>query len=130
MRALSAELGREHAPLEFGLRITTFVRDTTEQAWADAEIRVAEMAANSDGAPQDPRRPTAVGQQRLLELAARVPPGWSVPPRTSPSRCVSIGIWGSPTSCCRIRRTCARSNARVTSYCRCSGNERTRRRGR
>ncbi|MEV6217160.1 LLM class flavin-dependent oxidoreductase [Nocardia sp. NPDC051833] len=71
LRALSAELGREHAPLEFGLRITTFVRDTTEQAWADAEARVAEMAANSGGAPQDPRRPTAVGQQRLLELAAR-----------------------------------------------------------
>ncbi|MFD5177949.1 LLM class flavin-dependent oxidoreductase [Nocardia sp. NPDC058379] len=71
LRALSAELGREHAPLEFGLRITTFVRDTTEQAWADAEARVAEMAANHGGAPQDPRRRTAVGQQRLLDLAAR-----------------------------------------------------------
>ncbi|MGV9435489.1 LLM class flavin-dependent oxidoreductase, partial [Nocardia sp. NPDC003648] len=71
LRALSAELGREHAPLEFGLRITTFVRDTTEQAWADAEARVAEMAANHVGAPQEPRRRTAVGQQRLLDLAAR-----------------------------------------------------------
>src|SRR3954466_9102756 len=41
---LQQELGREHAPLEFGLRITTFVRDTTEQAWAEAEEKVAAMA--------------------------------------------------------------------------------------
>ena len=34
LKALSQALGREHAPLEFGLRITTLVRDTTEQAWA------------------------------------------------------------------------------------------------
>ncbi|WP_278262462.1 LLM class flavin-dependent oxidoreductase [Nocardia sp. AG03] len=70
LRALSAELGREHAPLEFGLRITTFVRDTTEQAWADAEAKVAEMA-KSAGGEQNPRRRAAVGQQRLLDLAAR-----------------------------------------------------------
>ncbi|UOT01386.1 LLM class flavin-dependent oxidoreductase [Rhodococcus opacus] len=30
LRSLSEGLGRAHAPLEFGLRITTFVRDTTE----------------------------------------------------------------------------------------------------
>ncbi|MCU1642936.1 MAG: alkanesulfonate monooxygenase [Nocardia sp.] len=70
LRALSSELGREHAPLEFGLRVTTFVRDTTEQAWADAEAKVAEMA-NSEGALRDPLRSAAVGQQRLLDLAAR-----------------------------------------------------------
>lgn len=70
LRALSAELGREHAPLEFGLRVTTFVRDTTEQAWADAEAKVAEMAKNSEHAP-NPRRRAAVGQQRLLDLAER-----------------------------------------------------------
>ncbi|MFC8381191.1 LLM class flavin-dependent oxidoreductase [Nocardia sp. NPDC057272] len=70
LRALSAELGREHAPLEFGLRITTFVRDTTEQAWADAEAKVAEMAKNSQGA-SNPHRRAAVGQQRLLDLAAQ-----------------------------------------------------------
>ncbi|MFB7874451.1 LLM class flavin-dependent oxidoreductase [Nocardia sp. NPDC056064] len=69
LRALSAELGREHAPLEFGLRITTFVRDTTEQAWADAEAKVAEMAKSAGG--EQPRRRAAVGQQRLLDLAAR-----------------------------------------------------------
>ncbi|MET9489890.1 LLM class flavin-dependent oxidoreductase [Nocardia sp. NPDC006630] len=70
LRALSAELGREHPPLEFGLRITTFVRDTTEQAWADAEAKVARMAS-TEGALRDPLRSAAVGQQRLLDLAAR-----------------------------------------------------------
>ena len=37
LRTLSAELDRDLPPLEFGLRITTLVRDTTEEAWADAE---------------------------------------------------------------------------------------------
>jgi alkanesulfonate monooxygenase len=69
LRRLSDTLGREHAPLEFGLRITTLVRDTTEQAWADAEAKVASMAAGAIG--RDPLRSPAVGQQRLLDLAAR-----------------------------------------------------------
>lgn len=74
LKALSAELGREHKPLEFGLRITTFVRDTTEEAWADAEAKVAQMAAARGGADQlapNPHRRTAVGQQRLLDLATQ-----------------------------------------------------------
>lgn len=71
LRSLSEELGRAHAPLEFGLRITTFVRDTTEQAWAEAEEKVAEMAKNQVAPPQNPHRQTAVGQQRLLALATR-----------------------------------------------------------
>ncbi|MDO9458421.1 LLM class flavin-dependent oxidoreductase [Nocardioides sp.] len=70
LRALSASLGREHAPLEFGLRITTLVRDTTEEAWADAEAKVAAMAGNA-GDERDPRRAKAYGQQRLLDLATR-----------------------------------------------------------
>ena len=76
LRALSRELGREHAPLEFGLRVTTFVRDTTDEAWAEAEARVAEMAARADAgagtrAWQNPYRGEAVGQQRLFDLASR-----------------------------------------------------------
>jgi len=59
---------RELPPLEFGLRITTLIRDSTDQAWADAEAKVARMA---DAAPRDERRFKAVGQQRLLELAQR-----------------------------------------------------------
>jgi alkanesulfonate monooxygenase len=77
LKDLSEKVDREHAPLEFGLRVTTFVRDTTEQAWADAEEKVAQMAerqANNGGRPprpQNPHRRTAVGQQRLLDLADR-----------------------------------------------------------
>ncbi|MEV4805559.1 LLM class flavin-dependent oxidoreductase [Nonomuraea sp. NPDC049421] len=69
LKTLSARLGRELPPLEFGLRITTFVRDTTEQAWADAEAKVARMS--QDGTFRDPGRNPAVGQRRLLDLAAR-----------------------------------------------------------
>jgi len=71
LKGLQEELGREHAPLEYGLRVTTFVRDTTEQAWADAEAKVEELVAKSGG--QQPRHGSrkAVGQQRLLDLAAR-----------------------------------------------------------
>ncbi|MFC4006903.1 LLM class flavin-dependent oxidoreductase [Nonomuraea purpurea] len=69
LRKLSEQLGREHPPLQFGLRVTTLVRDTAEQAWADAEAKVAQMA--DGGIQRDPNRFTAVGQQRLLDLTAR-----------------------------------------------------------
>ncbi|MEU4338158.1 LLM class flavin-dependent oxidoreductase [Micromonospora lupini] len=71
LRLLGEKLGREHAPLEFGLRITTVVRDTTEQAWADAEAKVAQMAADNGPAARDRTWRAAVGQQRLLDLTAR-----------------------------------------------------------
>jgi len=82
LRALTGTLGRAHAPLEFGLRITTVVRATSDEAWRDARARVAAMAdgagvptigavhragAGSGGA----QFATAVGQQRLLDLADR-----------------------------------------------------------
>jgi alkanesulfonate monooxygenase len=71
LKALSAALGRDIPPLEFGLRITTLVRDTTEQAWADAEAKVAEMAKRSGDGWNDHRRDVAVGQKRLFDLHAR-----------------------------------------------------------
>jgi alkanesulfonate monooxygenase len=71
LKRLSDSLGREHAPLQFGLRITTLVRDTTEEAWHDAEEKVAKMAANSGDVRMTHSFRTAVGQQRLLDLAAR-----------------------------------------------------------
>lgn len=67
---LSEQLGREHPPLQFGLRVTTLVRDTTELAWADAEAKVAELARRQGGGER-PRARTAVGQQRLLDLHTR-----------------------------------------------------------
>lgn len=71
LRALSRELDRDLPPLEFGLRITTLVRDISEQAWADAEAKVAEMAKGTAGGWNDHRRAVAVGQQRLLDLQSR-----------------------------------------------------------
>jgi alkanesulfonate monooxygenase len=69
LKGLESELGREHPPLEFGLRITTLVRDTTEQAWVDAEAKVAKMAEAQGTTAGAQRRFKAVGQQRLLDLA-------------------------------------------------------------
>lgn len=71
LKTLSKTLDRDLPPLQFGLRITTFVRDTTEQAWADAEARVAQMAKAQAGGWDDHQRKAAVGQQRLLDLQAR-----------------------------------------------------------
>lgn len=72
LRTLSETVGRRHEPLEFGLRITTVVRETSEQAWHDAERKVEAMAAAGGGEVawvRDQRQ--AVGQRRLLELAER-----------------------------------------------------------
>ncbi|WP_344274664.1 LLM class flavin-dependent oxidoreductase [Streptomyces hebeiensis] len=72
LKTLSRQVGRRHKPLEFGLRITTLVRDTTEEAWRAAEQKVAKMAADSgEGATWAGNRATAVGQRRLFELAER-----------------------------------------------------------
>ena len=74
LRRLSTDLDRDLAPLEFGLRITTVVRDTTEQAWHDAEAKVAAMAqrpASLSDRRLDRHGSPAVGQQRLLDLAGR-----------------------------------------------------------
>ena len=69
LKTLSTRLDRDLPPLEFGLRITTFVRDTTEQAWADAEAKVLQMERRPTS--DQHRRSPAVGQQRLLDLQAR-----------------------------------------------------------
>ncbi|SHM34365.1 LLM class flavin-dependent oxidoreductase [Actinacidiphila paucisporea] len=71
LRTLSASLERAHAPLEFGLRITTLVRDTTEEAWHDAEAKVASMADRAADSTITRQRRQAVGQQRLHDLAER-----------------------------------------------------------
>ena len=68
LRALSRDLDRDLEPLEFGLRITTLVRDTPEEAWQAAEEKVAKLAKRD--VDRNIRR-TAVGQQRLLDLAER-----------------------------------------------------------
>jgi alkanesulfonate monooxygenase len=72
LRSLSKSLDRDLPPLEFGLRITTLVRDTTEQAWADAEEKVTQMSKKQEANRWvDQFRANAVGQQRLLDLQNR-----------------------------------------------------------
>jgi alkanesulfonate monooxygenase len=71
LKALSWRLDRDLPPLEFGLRVTTFVRDTTAQAWAEAEAKVAAMASKAGSSLDQHRRTAAVGQQRLLDLQHR-----------------------------------------------------------
>src|SRR4051794_24430549 len=71
LKALSEQVGRRHKPLEFGLRITTLVRDTTEEAWRAAEEKVAKMASGAGKTNWTGNRKTAVGQQRLFDLASR-----------------------------------------------------------
>lgn len=71
LKALSRTLDRDLPPLKFGLRITTFVRDTTEEAWRDAEAKVAEMAKQQGAGWDDHNRKVAVGQKRLLDLHER-----------------------------------------------------------
>ncbi|ANM13055.1 MULTISPECIES: LLM class flavin-dependent oxidoreductase [unclassified Rhizobium] len=71
LKGLSRDLDRDLPQLEFGLRITTLVRDTTDEAWADAEAKVAEMARSKGAGWHDHQRVLAVGQQRLLSLYER-----------------------------------------------------------
>ena len=71
LTALGHELERRHKPLEFGLRITTVVRESSDEAWRAAEQKVALMAAEADGRAWVGNGITAVGQRRLFELAAR-----------------------------------------------------------
>jgi alkanesulfonate monooxygenase len=48
LRDLEQRLGRDLPPLRFGLRVTTLVRDTTEEAWRDAEARLHALAERGD----------------------------------------------------------------------------------
>jgi alkanesulfonate monooxygenase len=70
LRELEQRLGRTHPPLEFGLRITTVVRDTTGEAWHAAESRVEQLAGRRDE-PLRGSHDGSVGQQRLRDLADR-----------------------------------------------------------
>jgi alkanesulfonate monooxygenase len=75
LRALTEKVGRAHAPLEFGLRITTVVRETSDEAWRDARARVAAMAGGAGlariGNVHRGQQGNAVGQQRLINLSDR-----------------------------------------------------------
>ena len=71
LKTLSRELDRDLPPLEFGLRVTTLVRDTSVQAWADAEERVVKMAKASGAGWNGHQFEASSGQQRLVALQSR-----------------------------------------------------------
>ena len=71
LKTLEAQADHRVKPLEFGLRITTLVRDTTEEAWRDAEAKVERFADNADMWKGNRHKGKAVGQQRLLDLQQR-----------------------------------------------------------
>ena len=71
LRQLTATSNRSLPPLQFGLRITVLIRDTSAEAWAAAEAKVETMARGAAGNWHDHRRVVAVGQQRLLDLQSR-----------------------------------------------------------
>jgi alkanesulfonate monooxygenase len=70
LNTLSEKLGREHPPLEYGLRVTTLVRDTSEEAWRDAEAKVAKLAGSAPVLALHSAA-SAEGQRRLSDLASR-----------------------------------------------------------
>ena len=69
LQALSEEVGRVHAPLEFGLRVTVVVRETSEEAWRAARNRVAGMHHESQAKVWRENHRQSVGQDRLVALA-------------------------------------------------------------
>jgi alkanesulfonate monooxygenase len=70
LKKLSANAKRDK-PLEFGLRITTVVRDTSEEAWSAAEEKVEAYAKFGEDWIAAWHTAAAVGQKRLLDLAER-----------------------------------------------------------
>lgn len=86
-------------PLEFGLRITTLVRETTEEAWHDAEAKLAGFKPDPLSAGGGLQQ-AAVGQQRLAALAER---GevldtclWTAPAHAGGGGAASTWLVGSP----------------------------------
>jgi alkanesulfonate monooxygenase len=66
VRRLAAEQGREP---RFGIRLHTITRDTSEEAWAEADRLLAGISEEQIARIQAGlRRSEAVGQQRMLDL--------------------------------------------------------------
>jgi alkanesulfonate monooxygenase len=59
-------------PLEYGLRITTVVRESSDEAWRAAEAKLSGWEGNLDRRVEANRTGSgSVGQQRLLDLKAQ-----------------------------------------------------------
>jgi alkanesulfonate monooxygenase len=68
LKQLSSGCDRER-PLEYGLRVTVVVRDTSEEAWRAAQQKLGGWEGNLDRRVEKNRTGVgSVGQQRLLDL--------------------------------------------------------------
>jgi alkanesulfonate monooxygenase len=68
---LAAACGRER-PLEFGLRVTTVVRETSDEAWRAAETKLGGWEGRLDvRVEKNVTGAGSVGQRRLRELLER-----------------------------------------------------------
>ncbi len=99
LKRLSAQCDRPR-PLEFGLRITTLVRDTTGEAWRDAEAKLDGFREGVTSRQFRASGWTPVGQQRLLELADK---GevldtclWTAPGKVGGGGAATTWLVGSP----------------------------------
>ncbi len=104
LKELEQSLERDLPLLEFGLRITTLVRDTTEEAWRDAEARVAKMA---EQAADDTFR------KRFQRTGLRPPASSGCSPSRSRATCWTLPLhrtrpvrrrWGGHDVAGRLRR--------------------------
>jgi alkanesulfonate monooxygenase len=136
LRGLEREHDREK-PLEFGLRITTVVRATADEAWRHAEAKTETFAKSGQDWLSGWHTGAAVGQRRLLDLhqrgdvlapactpaprpsavVARPPPGSSGRRRTSPRRWRRTTGSASPTSSSPTRPTDRRRSGSAARCC-------------
>lgn len=72
LRALSEEVGRRHAPLEYGLRVTVVARERSEDAWREAYTRVGRMTAEASPDTGSATATTGADERDALSQAASV----------------------------------------------------------
>ena len=71
IRELAAEQGRgpENRPIRFGLRVHTITRDTSAEAWAEADRLLSQIPPEAiERVQQGLRRSESEGQRRMLDL--------------------------------------------------------------
>jgi alkanesulfonate monooxygenase len=69
IRGLVAEEDRPERPIRFGIRMHTITRDTSAEAWAEADRLLAQISPDAIKRVQDGlRRSESEGQRRMLDL--------------------------------------------------------------
>jgi len=93
LRELATEKGRKGRKLRFGLRIHVLSRDTSAQAWAEADrIQAGFAPAVVAGVQQRTSRMDSVGQSRMAALQGGVPGATAADLTVSPNLWAGIGL--------------------------------------